>query len=237
VLQVRLLGGTSAIDARFRPVSAKLPRWISALVLLIAAAAITVGLILAAFGLFAALRIAYGYENSVERASTSAPFGSNGWQRNPSGSADRTALLPPTPPVLASSEPAEAELGVEPPSARSAPSAPNAEPNGIAQDSTRASPVEPVSSAATEVAAATSGEAVTGAVIDREPTRSIDKVAALPPANESAVAPPHQVKRHPIVKRPAARKRVRRVARRSTYPGMTAGPFQPMFGSSTFNSP
>jgi hypothetical protein len=236
VLQVRLLGGAPAIDARFRPISAKLPRWISALVLLIAAAAITVGLILAALGLFAALRIAYGYGNSVELASTSAPFGSNGWQRKPS-STDRSASVPLTPPVLASSELAEAELGVEPPSARSAPSAPNAAPNGIAQDSTPTSPVESVRSAATEMAAATSGEAVGGAVIDREPTRSIDKVAALPPANESAVAPPHQVKRHPVVKRPAARKRVRRVARRSTYPGMTAGPFQPMFGSSTFNSP
>jgi hypothetical protein len=237
VREVRLLGGAPAIDARFRPIPAKLPRWISALVLLIAAAAITIGLILAAFGLFAALRIAYGYGNSVERASTPAPFGSNGWQRKPSDSAGRTAPLPVTPPVLASSEPVEAEPSVEPPIARSAPSAPNVEPTRITRESTPASPVEPVRSAATEVAAATSGEAVGGAAIDREPTGSIDKVAALPPAHESAAAPPDQVKRHPVVKRPAARKRVRRVARRSTYSGMTAGPFQPMFGPSTFRSP
>jgi hypothetical protein len=233
VREVRLLGGAPAIDARFRPVPAKLPRWISALVLLIAAAAITTGLILAAFGLFAALRIAYGYGNSVERASTSAPFGSNGWQFKPSSSTDRTASIPLTPPVLASSEPTEAELGVEAQSARSASPA----GNGIGQDSTPAAPVEPVRSAATDAAAVTSGEAVARAAIDRAPTGSVDQVAALPPANESAAAPPHQVKRHPVIKRPAARKRVRRVARRPTYSGTTASPFQPMFGSSTFGSP
>src|SRR5262249_8556010 len=218
-------------------VPGKGPPWFSALVLLLAAAAITIGLILPAFGLFAALRIAYGYGNSVERASTSAPPGSNGWQRKPSGTADRIASVPLTAPVLARSESAEAEPAIEAQGARSTPPPGNAERNPIAQDRTPASAVAPAKPAIAEAPVAAPSEPVAGAAIDREPTGGGKHLAALPPANESAAAPPHQVKRHPVVKRPAARKRVRRVARRSMYSSSMANPFQPMFGSSGFSSP
>ena len=236
MLQVGLLGSASAIDARLRPVSVKVPRWISALVLLLAAAAVTIGLTLAAFGLFAALRIAYGYGNSVERPSTAAPFGSNGWQGKPGSSADRIVSVPLAAPVLARSESTEAEPVGEAQTRRSASPVGNAERNPIDQDRTETSPLAPAKSAVADVPVAASGEPVAGAVVDRGRAGSLDHVAALPPAEESAAAPPHQLKRYPVAKRPAARRRVRRVARRSMYSNSMANPFQPMFGPSGFGS-
>ena len=235
MLQVWLLGGASAIDAP-RPVPAKVPRWISALVLLLAAAAITIGLILAAFGLFAALRIAYGYGNSVERASTVAPFGSNGWQGKPGSTTDRITSVPLAAPVLARSESTEAEPVNDAHTRQSATPVGNAERNPTDQERAPTSPVAPAESAVADVPVAAPSEPVAGAAVDREATGGADRLAALPPAKESAAAPPHQVKRHPVVKRPAARKRVHRVARRSMYSNSMANPFQPMFGSSGFSS-
>ncbi len=85
MINVRLLGGTPAMDVRLRSAPAKSPPWISAIVVLIAAAAVALGLILAGFGLFAALRIAHTYGTSVERASAATSFAPNAWQRQPSG--------------------------------------------------------------------------------------------------------------------------------------------------------
>jgi hypothetical protein len=240
VLQVRLLGGAPVIDARFPPAPVKWSRWISALVVLIAAVAVAIGLVLAAFGLFAALRIAYGYGNSVERTSAAAPFGPSGWQRTPSGGTERIPSAPLAPPVLASSDPVEPELSLETASTRSIAPDANAEPSGIAEDRKPSSTPEALRSASTdvpEVPAAVSGEPVPGAAFGSQPTGSSDRVAAVPPANESAAVAPPQAKRHPAAKHHAARKRVRRVVRRPTHSGAAASPFQPMFNSQTFSSP
>ena len=85
MINVRLLGGAPAIDVRPRSTPAKLPHLISAVAVLIAAAAVAMTLMLAAFGLFAALRIAHGYGTSVERASAAIAFAPSTWQRKPSG--------------------------------------------------------------------------------------------------------------------------------------------------------
>jgi hypothetical protein len=223
VINVRLFGGAPAIDVRLRSASAKVPPWISAIVVLIAAAAVAIGLILAGFGLFAALRIAHGYGSSVERASAATSFAPSAWQRQPTSGGDRLIAPPIAPPVVARSDPAESEVGRGTGSTASEPpagsggvggSADNAEPGPLA-DAPPAAPAMP----APATAAAD------------EPTGSVDHAAAATPAGDSPAASPPQTKRHPAVKRHAVRKQVRHVARRPTYSRAATSPFQPMFSS------
>jgi len=145
VINVRLLGGAPTVDVRFRAAPAKLSHWISAVVVLIAAAAVAFGLILAAFGLFAALRIAHSYGSSVERASAAVAFAPGAWQRQPNDGADRLAPAPIAPPVVARSDPAETDIGLETGSIRSQPPAGHAEPGVIAEDNERG-PTRPAAS-------------------------------------------------------------------------------------------
>lgn len=237
MINVRLLGGAPAIDVRPRSAPAKLPHWISAVAVLIAAAAVAMTLILAAFGLFAALRIAHGYGTSVERASAAIAFAPSTWQRKPSGGADRLVAAPIAPPVVARSEPTESEVSLETASMRSEPAAGNAARGGIAEGS-EPSPVRTDSAAGpaaptvpADAPRAASGGPAPGTAVEGEPTGSIDRVAVAALASEGAVASPQQAKRHPAVKRHVVRKRVRRVARRPAYWGAATSPFQPMFSS------
>lgn len=222
MINVRLFGGAPAIDVRLRSASAKVPPWISAIVVLIAAAAVAIGLILAGFGLFAALRIAHGYGSSVERASAATSFAPSAWQRQPTSGGDRLIAPPIAPPVVARSDPAESEVGRGTGSTASEPqagsggvggSADNAEPGPLA-DAPPAAPAVPAPATAAD-----------------EPTGSVDHAAAATPAGDSPAASPPQTKRHPAVKRHAVRKRVRHVARRPTYSRAATSPFQPMFSS------
>jgi hypothetical protein len=228
VINVRLFGGAPAIDVRLRSASAKVPPWISAIVVLIAAAAVAIGLILAGFGLFAALRIAHGYGSSVERASAATSFAPSAWQRQPTSGGDRLIPTPIAPPVVARSDSAESEVdrgtgstASEPPvgSGGGGGSADNAEPGPLAA---QAVPADAPPAAAAVPAPATAAD---------EPTGSIDHAAAATPTGDSPVASPPQTKRHPAVKRHAIRKRVRHVARRPTYSRAATSPFQPMFSS------
>jgi len=236
-MNVRLLGGAPAIGVRSRSGPAKLPYWISAVAVLIAAAAVAMALILAAFGLFVALRIAHGYGISVERASAATAFAPSAWQRKPSGGADRLIAAPIAPPVVARSEPTESEVSLETGSMRSEPAAGNAARGGIAEGSepSPASTVSAAEPAAQPVPAdaprAASGGPAPGTAVEGESTGSIDRAAVAAPASEGAVASPQQAKPHPAVKRHVVRKRVRRVARRPAYSGAATSPFQPMFGS------
>ncbi|HXN43304.1 MAG TPA: hypothetical protein VN917_03570 [Xanthobacteraceae bacterium] len=194
-------------------------------------------LILAAFGLFAALRIAHGYASSVERASAAIGFAPSAWQRKPSGGADRVIAAPIAPPVVARSELTESEVSLETGSMRSEPAAGNAARGGIAEGS-EPSPVRTDSAAGpaaqpvpADAPRAASGVPVPGTAVDGESTGSIDRVAVAAPASEGAVASPQQAKRHPAVKRHVVRKRVRRVARRPASSGAATSWFQPMFSS------
>jgi len=220
LIKVRLRGGALAMDARLRSAPAKLPRWVSAVVLLMATAAIAIGLILAGFGLFAALRIAHDSGASLERASAAAPFASSAWQRHSAGGADRTIPGAIGPPVMAKSDAPESELSLETGSARSEPPNGNAARPGAIADSVPAAVPPPASSVPAPATAA-----------EGEVTDSIHHTAAAAPTSESATAHPTQTKRHPAVKRHVVRKRIRRIARRPAYSGAAASPFQPMFSS------
>ncbi len=194
-------------------------------------------LMLAAFGLFAALRIAHGYATSVERASAVIAFAPSAWQRKPSGGTDRLIAAPIAPPVVARSEPAESEVNLEAASMRSEPPAGNAAPGGIAEGS-EPSPARTDSAAGpaaqtvpADAPRAASGGPAPGTAVEGEPTGSIDRAAVAAPASEGAVASPQQAKRHPAVKRHVVRKRVRRVARRPASSGAATSWFQPMFSS------
>jgi hypothetical protein len=230
VINVRLLGGAPTIDVCLRSAPAKLSHWISAVVVLIAAAAVALGLILAAFGLFAALRIAHGYDSSIERASAAAPFTPGAWQRQPSGGGDRLVPAPIAPPVVARSDPTESDVGLETGSIRSQPPARHAEPGVIAEDDEPGSTRPAAQSVLRDALPAASGVLAPGRAADGS-TGSVDHVAVPAPASGSAVASPPQTKRHPAIKRHVVRKRVRRVARRPAYSGAVTSPFQPMFGS------
>lgn len=228
MINVRLLGGAPAIDVRLRSAPAKLPPGISAVVVLIAAAAVALVLMLAAFGLFAALRIAHDYGSSIERASAATALAPSGW-RKPSGSADRLVAAPIAPPVVARSDPTESEAGLGTGRIRSEPPAGRAGPGGIAADSGPNATRPAAESVPAEVPPAASSVPASGTVADDESTGSVDRAAVAAPAGDSPAASPAQIKRHPAVKRHVVRKRVRRVARRPAYPG--ASPFQPMFSS------
>jgi hypothetical protein len=195
-------------------------------------------LMLAAFGLFAALRIAHGYGTSVEQAPAATAFAPSAWQRKPSGGADRLIAAPIAPRVVARSEPTESEVNLEAGSMRSEPPAGNAAPDRIAEGSEpspactdcAAGPAAPTVPA--DAPRAASGGPTPGTAVEGEPTGSIDRAAAVAaPASEGAVASPQQAKRHPAAKRHVVRKRVRRVARRPAYWGAATSPFQPMFSS------
>jgi len=230
VINVRLFGGAPTIDVCFRSAPAKLSHWISAVVVLIAAAAVALGLILAALGLFAVLRIAHGYGSSLERASAAVPFAPGAWQRQPGGGADRLAPAPIAPPVVARSDPTESDVGLETGSVRSQPPAGHAEPGMIAADN-EPGPTRPAAqSAPPDAPPAASRVLAPGRAAD-ESTGSVDHAAVAAPASDSAVASPPQTKRHAAVKRHVVRKRVRRVARRPAYSGAVTSPFQPMFSS------
>jgi hypothetical protein len=231
VINVRLLGGTPAMDVRLRSAPAKLPPWISAIVVLIAAAAVALGLILAGFGLFAALRIAHTYGTSVERASAATSSAPSAWQRQPSGGADRLIAAPIAPPVMARSDPTESEVGLETGSIRSEPPAGSAGAGAIAEDSEPSPPRPTAESVPADAPPAASVVPVPGMAADDESTGSVDRAAVATPAGDSPVASPPQTKRHTAVKRHVARKHVRRVARRPAYSGAATSPFQPMFGS------
>jgi len=226
VFRIRLIRGAPAIDVRLRSARTKSARWISALVLLIGAAAVATGLILAAFGLFAALRIAYGYGASVERVSAAAGFAPRPWQREAGGGADRGASAALVPAVVASSDPTENERGLETGSMRSAPPAGNAEPGEIAGDSAPSS-ARPAASAPIEMPATASAVSAPNG----EMAGSIDRIAAPARPIESAARPPQQTKRHHAIKHHAARKPVRRIVRRPVYPAAPTSPFQPIFNS------
>jgi len=199
-------------------------------VVLIAAAAVASGLILAAFGLFAALRIAHGYSTTVERASGATSLTPSAWQRQPSGGADRAIAAPIAPPVVARSDPAESEVGLGTGSIRSEPPAGSAGPSGIAADSEPGATRSAAESVPADAPPAASGVPAPAAA-DDESTGSVDRAAVAGLAGDSPMASPAQTKRHPAVKRHLVRKRVRRVARRPAYPGAATSPFQPMFGS------
>jgi len=222
VINVRLLGGAPTVDVRLQSAPAKLSHWISAVVVLIAATAVALGLILAAFGLFAALRIAHSYGSSVERASAAVPFAPDAWQRQPSGGADR--------PVVARSDPTETDVGLETGSIRSQPPAGHAEPGVIAEDNERG-PTRPAAQSAPPDAPPAASRVLAPGTAADESTGSVDHAAVAAPASDSAVASPPQTKRHPAIKRHVVRKRVRRVARRPAYSGAVTSPFQPMFSS------
>ena len=111
---VRPLGSAPSLDRRFRRAPAKLPAWAPGPVVLMAAAAIGVSLVLAGFGLDAALRIAGGYGAAVEH--TANPAISDGWNRSRTVAGDLAprSILPP---VVARSDPAEADAVQESPTA------------------------------------------------------------------------------------------------------------------------
>ena len=197
---------------------------------LIAATAVALGLILAAFGLFAALRIAHSYGSSVERASAAVPFAPDAWQRQPSGGADRLVPAPIAPPVVARSDPTETDVGLETGSIRSQPPAGHAEPGVIAEDNERG-PTRPAAQSAPPDAPPAASRVLAPGTAADESTGSVDHAAVAAPASDSAVASPPQTKRHPAIKRHVVRKRVRRVARRPAYSGAVTSPFQPMFSS------
>ena len=230
MINVRLLGGAPTVDVRFRAAPAKLSHWISAVVVLIAAAAVAFGLILAAFGLFAALRIAHSYGSSVERASAAVAFAPGAWQRQPNDGADRLAPAPIAPPVVARSDPAETDIGLETGSIRSQPPAGHGEPGVIAGDN-EPGPTRPAAQSAPPDAPPAASRALAPAAAADESTGRVDHAAVAAPASDSAVASPSQTKRHPAIKRHVVRKRVRRVARRPAYSGAVTSPFQPMFSS------
>jgi hypothetical protein len=106
VSYVRLLGSAPSLDRSFRRAPAKLPAWATGLVVLMAAAAIGVSLVLAGFGLYAALRIARGYGAAVEH--TANPALPDGWNRSRSiaGDVAPRSILPP---VVARSDPADVD--------------------------------------------------------------------------------------------------------------------------------
>jgi len=219
VINVRLHGGAPTFDVRVRSAPAKLPHWISAVLLLIAAAAVAVGLLLAAFGLFAALRIAHAYGPLIERPSAATSFAQSGWQRKPSDSDDRVISVLISPPVVASSEPTENASSLESEIARGEPRPGNADPDRMA-----ANP-EPM-----VVAAAPLEGPVSGAAAETESTGSIDPAAVAAPRSEKAAAP-HAKRHHAVVKHRVVRKRVvRRIVRRPAYSSANS-PFQPMFSS------
>ena len=219
---IRLVDGTTWVDARLRPAPAKLPGWISALLVLSAAAVTAVAVLAAVLGLFAALRIAHGYGAVLERAPVVGAFASV-WPR--AGGSGRIAAMTAEARVVARSDPAETEPG---PQAASGPTEP-----GPAHET-----AQPAPAGAPEAEDKSIG--------------SIDRAARAAAAEAGPAALPPQTKPHPAIKRHAVRKRVRRVARRSAFFGTTASfanqsqrkfrsarratnattsPFQPIFSS------
>jgi hypothetical protein len=229
VFHVRPLGGAPSMHVRLGSAQERLPRWVSALVILIAAAAVAIGLILAGFGLFAALRIAHGYGSSVEHAATPVAPGAPRWR--PNGGADRVIPGPIGPPVVASSDPAENEAGLQTGSMGNEPSAGDAEPVGTATRSEPNSTPQPTDSAPADVPPAASGVPTPGTAADGAATGSIDRAAVSKPTGASAAPRPQHAKPRHAVKHHAVRKVVRRVAQRSAYFGAAAGQFQPTFHS------
>jgi hypothetical protein len=219
---IRLVDGTTWVDARLRPAPTKLPGWISALLVLSAAAVTAIAVLAALLGLFAALRIAHGYGAVLERAPAVSALASV-WPR--AGGSGRIAAMTAESRVVARSDPAETELGPQSASGRTGP--------GSANEA-----AQPAPAGAPEA--------------EDKPIGGIDRAARAAPAEAGPAALPPQTKPHPAIKRHAVRKRVRRVARRSAFFGATASftnqsqrtfrsarraangttsPFQPIFNS------
>jgi hypothetical protein len=229
VIQAWLLGSAAPrTDVRVRSAPAKLPRWISAVVLLIGVITVLTSLVLAAFGSFAALRIAHGYGSAGERAPAAQPFASSPPQRTPGGGADGIILVPSGPPVVASSDPTESELDLKPGNMDSA-AALAAELGGSAGEK-QPSSARAAASGSPGPAGAVPAVPAPGSATDN-PAGSIDRIALAAPTSETTAVAPQQAKRHHAVKHHPARKRVQRVARRPAYPTAAASPFQPMFSS------
>jgi hypothetical protein len=225
VIQAWLLGSAAPrTDVRVRSAPAKLPRWISAVVLLIGVITVLTSLVLAAFGSFAALRIAHGYGSAGERASAAQPFVSSPPQRTPGGGADGIILVPSGPPVVASSDPIESEPDLKPGNMDSAAAL------GASAEEKQPSSAGATASGSPDLAGAVPAVPAPGSATDN-PAGSIDRIALAAPTSETTAVAPQQAKRHHAVKHHPARKRVQRVARRPAYPTAAASPFQPMFSS------
>jgi hypothetical protein len=232
VIQTRLLGSSlrnEVRDLHLRSLPAELTRSVSAVVLLIAGITFLASLMLAAFGSFAALRIAHGYGSAGERASPAQPLASTAPKRTPDGSADRIILVPSDPPVVASSDPTENEPDLKPGNMDSA--APRAAELGGSAEEKPPGSARAAATGSPEVLGGGSAMPAPGAAAAGDPTRSIDSVAVVPPRGEITAVAPQYAKRHHAVKHHAAPKRVRRIARRPAYPTAAASPFQPMFSS------
>jgi hypothetical protein len=236
VSQVRPFGGAPPMDVRLRSGPAKSPPWLSALVFLIAAAAVTVSLVVAAVGFFAALRIAHGYAGSIEHAATAIPGG--GWRHEPGGRADRE-IPGAIAPVVARSDPTESEITVETGNMRNEAPVADTLPARIAEDSAPKSPSSAIDSAPADVSAVAAAAAAglnTDTAADGGATGSIDRAAVATPAAPAATtaAAPHpaqHAKPHHAVKRHVVRKGIRRVARSPSFFGSAASPFQPTVNS------
>jgi hypothetical protein len=225
-----MLGGGARIDARFRIAPARLLRWIAAILLLIAVTSVTTALVLVGVGLFAALQIVHKHGGVIEQAAAARGFGTNEWQRTPSGRGERVIPAPIAPPVLASSDP-ESETAAEPGSAGNPPLA-SRELGGIVEENSGGAAGRPRESASPETSVDASpgstpqtGEAVTGSI---ERATVPPEGTAAPQLNKRAVAR-QKTKPHHSVKYQVTRKPVRPIARRPAYPSTPASPFQPMF--------
>jgi hypothetical protein len=234
-----------SVGAQAAAVPSGLPGWVLGSILLLLAAGAAIALILAMFGLFAALHIAYGA--SIERVRPAAPLADHGAERPPKPVAERVILVPVPPPAVevshqepagdpetdshsisASAEPngestATVARAYQTPSQPSPESAPSGNPPVLASD-------------AQQSEAAPQGDST--ARIDHAeaaPTPAPDSAAAPTPTPDSAAAPPPRAKPH-HVKRHTVHRRARRVARRSQgyrpSQGYTYGnSFEPMFRS------
>jgi hypothetical protein len=229
VIEARMLSGGARVDG-LRTASARLLRWIAAILLLIAVTSVTTALVLAGVGLFAALQIVHKHGGVIEQAAAARAFGTNDWQRTPSGRGERVIPAPIAPPVLASSDP-ESETAWEPGSAWNPPLA-SLELGGIAEENSGGAAGPPRESASPETSLDAPpgsmpeiGEAVTGSI---ERVTGPPEATATPQLNQRAVAR-QKTKPHHSLKYHVTRKPVRRIARRPAYPSAAASPFQPMF--------
>ena len=214
-----------SIGAQTAAVPSGLPGWILAPILLLLTAGAAIALILAVFGLFAALHIAYGA--SVERVRPVAPLADRAAERPPQAVAERVILVPVPPPA--------AEVSREEPEA-------DPEPDSRSNSAGAESHVEPAMAAAEQIPPALPEAAPPGdppvlasdapeseAAPQGDSTASVDRAAtASAPVLETpapqAQAKPHHVKRH------AVRKRARRTVQQQ--PANSYGSaFEPMFRS------
>jgi len=218
-----------SVGAQAAAVQSGLPGWVLGPILLLLAAGAAIALILAMFGLFAALHIAYGA--SVERARPAAPLADRGVERPPKPVAERVILVPVPPPA---GEVSRQEAAADPESDSHSISA-SAEPQGeptadvAGADQTPSQP-SPESAPPGNAPVLASDTQESEAAPHGDSTGSIAPAAAAPtPASDSAAAPPPRAKPH-HVKRHAVHRRAHRVSRPSQAYTYSSG-FEPMFRS------